>query len=157
MRYIAVTLLLANLAYLGWVQMRPQVVQESPPARELLNTGITLVDEFQAQAGTAPRPDTNASDTLQCSRVAGLMSLDGANSLMVEARDMGLEAALELSGAALPSHYRVYLPPASSRAIATISLDGLAERLRAADLGIDSYLITRGQLENAIALGVFAL
>lgn len=155
MRYIAVFLILLNLAYLGWNLARPPVgpVQTEAP-RPLLNTGLTLLNEYQADAAEQAR--LNALAERQCTLVSGFASLDGAALFMDEARGMGLEAALQLGGEPLPSQYRVYLPSASSRSIATITLDGLGERLAQTDLGIESYLITRGPLENAVALGVFA-
>ena len=62
---------------------------------------------------------------------------------------------MHLAGEVLPPSYRVYLPPASNREIATITLDGLSERLVGENLQVETYLITRGLLENAVALGVF--
>lgn len=154
MRYIALFLLLLNLVYFGWNLSRPapEPVVE-PQSRPLLNTGLTLLSEFEADSELQAR--LNALASRQCSGVSGLSTLDEANEFMAQARAAGLEAALELQGEALESQYRLYLPPASSRSIATITLDGLAERLQQAELEIDSYLITRGLLENAIALGVY--
>jgi hypothetical protein len=63
---------------------------------------------------------------------------------------------LNLTGVPLDPQYRVYIVPASSRNVATITLDGVSERLAAADLQVETYLITRGLLENGIGLGVFA-
>jgi hypothetical protein len=52
--------------------------------------------------------------------------------------------------------HRVYLPPFASRAQAQQALDTLRERLTAERLSIDTLLITRGENENGIALGVFS-
>lgn len=154
MRYIALFLVLLNLAYLAWNLTRPAPPALEPSApRPLLNTGLTLVSEYEADS--ALQAEINALASRQCTVASGFPSLDEASSFLAEARNAGFEAALEMGGQALEPLYRVYLPPASSRAIATITLDGLAERLAAAELAIDSYLITRGILENAIALGVY--
>lgn len=155
MRYIAVFLILLNLAYLGWNLTRPAAEPvQSPAPRPLLNTGLTLLSEYQVASAEQAR--LNAEAERVCSLVSGFASIDGASIFMDEARGLGLEAALQLSGEPLPSQYRVYLPPSSSRSIATIVLDGLSERLARTDLAVESYLITRGPLENAVALGVFA-
>lgn len=159
MRYVAISLLLANLVYFGWASLRPDetgMANSRTRQENLLNTGITLLSEYQPGTEMAEVGAEGEEQSLLCSRVSGLESVDAANSLMYAARQRGLEAQLELTGQALPAQYRVYLPPASSRAIATITLDGLGERLAEENLAIETYLITRGPLENGISLGVFS-
>ena len=158
MRYIAVFLILANFAYLGWNLWQEQAAEspgtnEAVTQRPLLNTGLTLVSEYQAAAAEQAAREAEASRL--CSLVAGFASLDEANTFIALAGQAGLSARLALSGDSLPSQYRVYLPPASSRSIATITMDGLGERLAEAGVDVETYLITRGLLENAIALGVY--
>ncbi|GAB5500599.1 MAG: hypothetical protein PsegKO_29100 [Pseudohongiellaceae bacterium] len=158
MRYIAIFLVLANLALLGWNLWRGQTaVSGSQPAqsdtRPLLNTGLTLLSEYQDATAEQQRRDAEANR--RCSLVTGFDTVDDAYSFIAEAEQQGLLARLGLTGEALPSQYRVYLSPASSRSIATITLDGLGERLAESGLSVESYLITRGVLENAIALGVY--
>lgn len=154
MRYIAVFLLLVNLAYLGWNLTRPQEILDPEPAtRPLLNTGIVTLSEFERDSES--QAQLNAVAAQQCSLVSGFPTQDEAEQFLSEARDAGHLGALQLLGDALPSHFRLFLEPASSRAIATIVLDAISERLQAENLDIDSYLITRGSLENAVALGVY--
>lgn len=154
MRYIAVFLILANLAYLGWNLTRPQLDRpEQTEARPLLNTGITLLEEYRRDE--QQQNEINARAEQQCSRVSGFLSLDEAESFIADARRAGLLAGLQLLGEPLPSNFRVYLPPASSRSIATITLDAISELLIAEGQEIESYLITRGLLENAVGLGVY--
>lgn len=154
MRYIALVLLLANLAYFAWHSLREEPASApAPAARPLLNTGLTLVAEYEEEGAVLARERALASR--RCTVLSGFDSLDQANGLRLEAAARGLSAGVRLTGAALPSRYRVYLPPSSSRAVAAIVLDGLAERLDEAELDIEMYLLTRGPLENAIALGVF--
>ena len=154
MRYIAVFLLLANLAYLGWNLTRPDAVPaEQGEPRPLLNTGITLLEEFRQDEQA--QQEINARSEQLCTLASGFLSLDEAEDFLADAREAGYLGAIQFRGAALPSHFRVYLPPASSRSVATIILDGVSERLAAAGLDIESYLITRGLLENAVALGVY--
>ena len=154
MRYIVIFLLLANLVYLGWNYYQPA---PSAPASELtrplLNNGLMLLSEFEVVAAEQAR--LNAEAARLCAQITGFASVDDANSLIAAARALGLQATLELTGTALAPRFRVFLPPASSRSIATITLDSLSERIRNAGMQIETYLITRGLLENAIALGVF--
>lgn len=154
MRYIAVFLVLVNLAYLGWNLTRPQQISDPAlAARPLLNTGIVTLSEFERDSES--QAQLNAVAAQQCSLVSGFPALDEAEQFLLEARNAGHLGALQLSGEALPSHFRLFLEPASSRSVATITLDGISERLQAENLNIDSYLITRGALENAVALGIY--
>ena len=150
MRYIAIFLLLANIGYFGWNYYRPLSgsVPETGQARPLLNTGLMLASEY--------RQLSEAAAEFSCSLVGNFSSVDEANSFIALVETESVSASLSLSGEPLPPQYLVYLSPLSSRAIATITLDGLSESLAAANMEIENYLITRGSLENAIALGVFA-
>lgn len=148
MRYIAIFLLLANVGYFAWNYNypRPEPVAEEP--RALLNTGLTLLSEYEAQG------DELALDAVrQCSIVSGFLDQSQAEAFMTAARSRNLLAYLEVE--APQAEFRLYLPPTPSRDIASAILDDLSERLLGEDLGLDVYLITRGELENAIALGLF--
>ncbi|MEX0964295.1 MAG: hypothetical protein WDZ52_09685 [Pseudohongiellaceae bacterium] len=150
MRYIAIFLLLANIGYFVWVQSSSEPASQptASSSRPLLNTGLTLVSEFQEQLAARP--------ALSCFTVAGFASTDDATSFIAEIDEIAYAARLYLDGDPLDSQYRVFIPPASSRGIATITLDNLSERLAALEIDVESYLITRGTLENGIALGVFS-
>lgn len=107
-----------------------------------------LVSEYQLLTGAAAASS--------CSLVGNFATVDEASSFIALVEAESVTARLSLSGEPLPAQYLVYLSPLPSRAIATITLDGLGESLVAANLEIENYLITRGSLENAIALGVFS-
>jgi len=150
MRYIAIFLLLANIGYFSWVRYGAQPITQSVPntPRLLLNSGLTLISEYEAQLAAQP--------ALICFTIESFSTIDDATSLIAEMGEAVFSSNVSLSGYPLSSQYRVFIPPASSRGIATITLDGLSERLIAAELEIESYLITRGMLENGVALGVFS-
>jgi len=160
MRYIIIFLILANVAYFGWHLYAPSPPMPATVAapRPLLNQGLVLLSEFNEQA--AAIADERARQSAELARhcyVAGdFNGLDDANNFTQKIENAGYRAQLKLTGEPLDSRFRVYLAPASSREIATITLDGLSERLTSENLQIETYLITRGVLENAIALGVFA-
>ena len=164
MRYIAIFLLVANLGYVFWnVTRTDQTLPERSPGqsseqatenRALLNTGITLISEFTAQSAEQER--LNARDNALCTLVSGFASLDEASAFLLDAQQIDLAGDVLLLGEPMPSQYRVYLPPASSREIATIILEAASEAISAADLEVETYLITRGALVNGIALGVFS-
>ncbi|PCI82469.1 MAG: hypothetical protein COB20_00365 [SAR86 cluster bacterium] len=150
MRYIAIFLLLANIGYFSWVRYGAEPIVPPVPniPRQLLNSGLTLVSEYEAQLAAQP--------ALNCFAIGGFSTIDDASSLIAELGDAAFASDVSLSGDPLSSQYRVFIPPASSRRIATITLDGLSESLIAAELESEIYLITRGMLENGIALGVFS-
>lgn len=156
MRYIVVFLVLANLGYLSWHLYAPtQPIPDSAVApRPLLQQGLQLLNEFNEQSAQMAQAQVVASRP--CYLVGDFNSIDDANSFLSQISAIGYRAELHLSGETLTPNYRVYLPPASNREIATITLDGLSERLSGENLQVETYLITRGLLENAIALGVFS-
>lgn len=156
MRYIAIFLLVANLAYLGWHLSQPPQPQAPDDAarRPLLNTGLTLLREYQAMSEDQAREAAEAAR--MCTVISGFAGEDEARAFADELAGPGRQPRLFLTGTRLPSQYRVLLPPASSRQVAAITMDGLSERLEQEGQAIETYLITRGALENAIALGVFA-
>ena len=150
MRYIAIFLLLANIAYFVWLRSgaSPVVVSAPTPARPLLNSGLTLVSEYEQQLAQRP--------ALSCFTVSSFISVDDASSFIIEIGGIASDARVSLGGDPLSPQYRVFLAPASSRGIATITLDSLSESIAAAQMEIETYFITRGPLENGIALGVFS-
>jgi hypothetical protein len=150
MHYIVSFLLLVNIGYFSWVRYvaEPTVPPVTSAPRLLLNSGLTLISEYEAQL--APQP------ALNCFTIGNFSTMDDASRLIEEMGGAVFASNVALSGDPLSSQYRVFLPPASSRGIATISLDALSEGLIAADMESEIYLITRGILENGIALGVFS-
>lgn len=150
MRYIALFLVLANIGYFAWLryEAEPATRPVANAPRPLLNSGLTLVSEYEAQLAAQP--------ALNCFTIAKFSTIDDASSFIDELAEAAFSAEVTLSGDPLSSQYRVFIPPASSRGIATITLDSLSESLMAAELELETYLITRGMLENGIALGVFS-
>lgn len=156
MRYIVFFLLIANLAYFGWQLYfpSPSLPADTAMPRPLLNQGLVLLREFNEQA--VKLDVENAAAARFCYLVGDFNSIDEANIFLNLLKTIGYRAELHLAGEELPPLYRAYMPPASSREIATITLDGLSERLSGQNLQVETYLITRGLLENAVALGVYA-
>ena len=150
MRYIAIFLLLANIGYFSWVRYSAQRITAPVPntPRLLLNSGLTLVSEYELQSAAQP--------ALTCFTIQSFSTIDDASSLIATMGEAVFSSTVRLSGDPLSSQYRVFIPPASSRGIAIITLDGLREGLIAAEMEMESDLITRGMLENGITLGVFS-
>jgi hypothetical protein len=156
LKYIAVFLVLANLGYLAWLNfgatpVTPIGVSEPKP---LLSDGMILLSEYQSRV--LEEEIMLAAQNRMCLSVTGFSNFDDALGFEDAASKRGLSTSQQLLGNLQASQFRVYLPPASSRAIAAITLDTLSERAAEADLTIEIYLITRGLLENSIALGVLS-
>lgn len=155
MRPIAITLLLLNFAYLGWiVWQRSQSPVPSIPVRPATASGAPLVLLSERDATAVSRSDV-AMAVLLCTQVGEFPSLEDANLFIKEARDLGLTAKLSLAGRLLEPQYRVYLPPFSSRDIAALTVNTLQGVPEFIALALESYVITRGELANGIAFGIF--
>jgi len=150
MRYTVVFLMMANLAFFGWNYRNPLPESPAVPAQPLINSGLTLVSEFEEQTGFAALEARR-----QCSLVSGFESADDAKNFMAQARTLGFQAFLTGSRATSRSQYQVFLPPTASTEIARLTLADLAQRVVEAGLEVETYLITRGELQNAVALGIF--
>ena len=154
MRYIAIFLLVANIGYFIWAQTRtPQEELIAREPRDLLNTGLMLVSEFKEQAVAVALE--NAEDLTKCSFINGFSTVVDANGFILMAQERNLGALLNITGDPLPSQYRVFLPPAGNRFLATRVLDEVSEAISNAQLEVESYLITRGPLTEGVGLGVF--
>lgn len=150
MKYILILLILANLGFYGWSVYQPLPEAEPEPPRPLLNTGLTLVSEYEANS-----VDLALEARRQCSIVSGFSDEEQADDFAAAARARDLQAIVRREEITIPPQFRVYLPPTPSREIANLTLEDLSDRLQQAQLNIETYLITRGELENAVALGVY--
>ena len=160
MRNIVIILIIANLGYFGWNRFASEEARalsnrESRDLliRGLLNNGLTLLGQYEEQAALLRQE--NLQSGLICFTYGSFISLDDAVGLVEKAQNLGLEAELRLTGDPQGSLYRVFLPPADSRLAAIEMLDQLSEQMSQAVIEAEIYMITRGLLENAIALGVF--
>ena len=132
MRYVVITLVLLNLAHLGWNLGWPLTEPEAGESRTLLNSGLTLVSEFDARNLQA-----DAEAERLCSLVSGFEDEAEAADFMAEAIRRGLDAAYAAGQSGRDRQYRVFLPPTPSAEIARLTLEDLAARLEAADVTAD--------------------
>ena len=146
MRYIAIFLLLANIGYFSWIRYSEQPIAApvTNTPKVLINSGLTLVSEYEAEYA------------LKCFIIENFNTIEDASSLIAEVGETAFSSNVISIDDPLRSEYRVFIPPATSREIATTSLDGLRENLIAAEMEIESHLIARGMLKNGIVLGVFS-
>ena len=149
-----VFLILVNLGYFAWLKVGaiPIVPIRLSESRPLLSDGMILLSEYNATV--AGEELILFAQSRTCLTVTGFSNFDDAISFEDVASNSGLSTSQQLMGSLLASLFRVYLPPASSQAVAAITLDAVDEKIAKSELAIETYLITRGLLENSIALGV---
>jgi len=154
LKYIVLFLILANLGYFAWLSVgaTPIVPIGFSESRPLLSDGMMLLSEYNARV--AGEELILSAQSRTCLTVTGFSNFDDAISFEDVASNSGLSTSQQLMGSLLASLFRVYLPPASSQAVAAITLDTVKEKVAVSELAIETYLVTRGLLENSIALGV---
>ncbi|MEX0618728.1 MAG: SPOR domain-containing protein [Pseudohongiellaceae bacterium] len=166
MRTVILLLLVTNLGFLAWNMFQPPwqdlVVGSDYGARAV--PGITLLAERTPEPDIPTEPERPASrvigpqsggGAMNCIAIGLFPTLDDAFQFIAQARELGFNAELAVDGPMLDPQYRVFLPPAESREMATTMLDELNRRALDQGMTLESYLVTRGELENGVALGVF--
>lgn len=174
MRNFAIGLILLNLLFLSWnlgflpgsdnadaVIVR-EPIQQAPQSLVLLSelsdaqiagniSTEALITEVAAEQTTIlPSNDTeNTESNLACLAIGDFENVAESNALVSELRLQGLQARIELLEQ-IESEYRVYMPPFTSDAAARQTLANLMGN------GIDSFLISDGDLAQGISLGVFS-
>ena len=150
MRYVVITLVLLNLLHLAWNLGWPLSEPDAREPRSLLNSGLTLISEFDSFSLQAQSEAERV-----CSLVSGFENEAEAADFMAEAIRRGLDAAYAAGQSGRDRQYRVFLPPTPSVEIARLTLQDLAARLEAADVTANIGLVSSGDGQNAIALGRF--
>ena len=145
MRTFVILLLLANLAYLGW---NLAVREDSPRAASLrpatqARSTLQLVREVLLPEIPAVAPQSCIS--------LGVFNNTGESDFLVSALlERGMQARAELVETEQSRGFRVFMPPFNSPAAARQTLDTLQAE------GIESFIITTGNLSGGISLGVFS-
>ncbi len=145
MRTFVILLLLANLAYLGW---NLAVRQDSPPA-PLLGPATQAGSTLQL-VSEVPLPEIPTTAPQSCISL-GVFNNTGESDFLVSALlERGMQARAELVETEQSRGFRVFMPPFNSPAAARQTLDTLQAE------GIESFIITTGNLSGGISLGVFS-
>jgi len=154
MRWIILTLLLANIALGGyhyWESTQPADDGPAPNQAELnnLNLGSDTLAELRRLERQAPtQPATEPP--VQCVRITGFEEADQADVIESRLRALEVDAERVTRQVVVRSDYWVVLGPFDSSAIARERLG----ELQASD--IESFLIGQGPLEGGISLGLFS-
>lgn len=170
MRWIVLTLLISNIAYFAWEFIhadnagRPLAAESTlePLAGKKL---VLLTERLPAQTSSAPPPAPivvveptpvhRPVDSVEVKKQSMCVSVgpyevetDG-KTLIKNLSVEGYQARLESLELSRDVQFWVLLPPAKSRKEAMAALRNLQAKR------IDSYLISSGEMKNAISLGLF--
>ncbi len=149
MRWIFISLVVINLAYLGYQFSQPPAVEQSDSVVVAVNDAkpIRLLSEINAKAKL---PQQAALKQQLCWAVGPyLVELDAKN---MRSRMLALDipAYQDKRSVVVKTESWVYLPPLASKKMALRKLKELHKRK------IDSFVITEGELANGISLGLFS-
>lgn len=156
MRWLFVLLLLMNIGLFAWQhRLAPSGSSELPllagqaeraPVQAV--QGLTLMAEAESS-----RPQSQASfaadNAAHCLVLGGFDAVERARQLEQRLLSLDLGVRVVAIEASFGADHWVYIPPLASRQASLRQLRELQAR------GIDSYLITEGELANGILLGVF--
>ena len=171
MRLLFLLLLLLNLAFFAWEYSHPEPPPPAPPPETqpgiaplvLLNERSTVppvpsTSAAPAAAHALPKVKTAAAAATSvpaqrpdaCYTVGPFDARTQAQRVMHKLSGLGFPPRLRTQTQRVPGDYWVYLPPLPSRQAALQMIHALAGR------GMKNYfIVTRGEQQNAISLGVF--
>lgn len=155
MRWIVYCLIVINVAIAGYFVLKPNAQASRPAlANDNAGEGKTLVLLAERSAGTEPvsqQPLNTYGDRKLCYALGPYK--DDISVRVAQARAAKLVLTGLINEVQVPSNqdseYWVHLPPQANRAAA---LDKL-KKLQLS--GIDSYIITQGELVDGVSLGLF--
>ena len=149
MRWIFISLVVINLAYLGYQFSLPPVVEQSDSVVVAVNDAkpIRLLSEIRGKQ-ELPRQKT-VKQPLCWAVGPYLVGLDAKN---MQSRMLALDipAYQDKRSVVVKTESWVYLPPLANKKMALRKLKELQKRK------IDSFVITEGELANGISLGLFS-
>jgi hypothetical protein len=157
MRWILITLLLLNITLFAWFW------RAAPADLEIAESGngessmslVLLSEEADVSPRVVPQILSDIETTLVCYEVGPFIDSSDAEQFRLS-HGISFDNVLENRQVQTRTDYRVYLPPYSSREAAGRALEELRAALLANKLDIDTLVITRGDMENGIALGLFS-
>ncbi len=151
MRTFLILLLIANLAYLGWNLSRGD--QDRPvasvPPTAAAGKSLQLLEEV-AESRFPEEPVAPLEQPATCIALGVFDNTEESDFLVSALQERGMQARVELLQAGETSSFRVYMPPFNANTAARQTLEALQ-----AD-GLDSFLITTGDLAGGISLGLFS-
>lgn len=157
MRWIVYSLIIINIAIPAYFLLQPDVQETALATTAAVadaNEGDTLQLRRERDSGAAPAPQRPLRDVTGKKLCYALGPYtDGISARVAQARAMELSLTGLINELQVPNmrdaEYWVHMPPLSNRREALDTLKELQRR------GIDSYVITQGDLVDGISLGLF--
>lgn len=176
MRGIFFGLLLANMLHFSWYYILAplRVLREGSAldSSSLANSGaieVALIAEVQEsqlryypEVAQQSPPTTIASSEDVSDVVTGycveIGPFESAAQAQAAIDAFAVDVSMVTEQRTIPGNaeYRVYLPPFPNREIAAQTMQQIRDEFASRNLAIDTFLITRGELVNGIALGLFS-
>jgi hypothetical protein len=159
MRWILISLLLLNTALFAWFLLLPVKAEQQ---RGEINIDpfpdLVLLSEVQAASSSrqfSPQASAGSDVVAACYELGPFADSYDTEQFALSEKD---KFAMQIDNRQVQTRvdYRVYLSPYASRDAAETALEELRAKLQANNLAIDTLVITRGDLENGVALGLFS-
>jgi hypothetical protein len=150
MRWIFLLLVALNIFYFVWTQQqRPSLSRDVAPFTlpDGAKRNIHLVSERKSLEG---EQGSVVSSGELCLHLGGFENGNDASLLEQRLISLDIPAKQTVVSSESSKDYWVYLPPFGSRDAALRQFRELQAR------GLDSYLITQGDLTNGVSLGIFS-
>lgn len=158
MRWIFLSLLLANAIYFAFMWRQPEVVSANAvPVAVDEGRSLVLLEEKEVENHALSSMKSRAVEG-QVKRSSDLCTLVGPFNELLRAeyfqehlRSLGVVSQVKLLEVPGASSYWVYQSPQPSRKAALRRLQELQAK------GLDSYVIPKGELENGISFGLYSV
>lgn len=150
MRWVFILLLVLNCFYYVWGRLGVQVGDRNMPSlvdRSQVHGRIRLMryGEGRGESGSA-----TTESRVACLYLGGGEQKEVMKQLAQRLLSLDIQAQVEVVDRIVATDYWLYLAPLASRQASLRQLKELQARK------IDSYIITQGDLENGISLGIFS-
>ncbi len=145
MRTFVILLVLANLVYLGWNLALRENSPSVTPRRPVTQAESSLQLVTEVALTQIPKVDPQS-----CISLGVFNNTDESDFLVSALIERGMQARAELVEIEQSRSFRVFMPPFNSPAAARQTLATLQAE------GMDSFIITTGNLSGGISLGVFS-
>ena len=151
MRWIFISLVVINLAYLGYQFSQPKQITEDRTVTVPMVNGAPRIKLLSELTETVARQKNTTEKKAPLCWAVGpyLLELD-ARHMRARMLALDVSAHIENNAVVVKKEFWVYLKPLANKKMALRKLKELQKR------GVDSYVITEGELANGISLGLFA-
>jgi len=149
MRLIVISLLLINLAYLGYQFTQPAQVATTEKIQVSVSSAAAPIRLVSEVAATEKASSKEVEKGRLCWAVGPYPVELDAKHLYARMLAMDIPAKVSTRSEVIKEEFWVYLPPLANRKQAIRKLKELQKRK------VDSFVITEGELENGISLGLF--